>query len=540
MMMPDNPHPSPIERFRPWVETALVFLVFFVHGAWPVPDVNEPHYLGKTIHYWNPDWIGEDFFLDSHDTHLVFYVAFGWLSLWLGPVALAWTGRLITWALLAWAWRRLAVAVLPRPWWSVASAAVFVLFNERFHMAGEWIVGGVEAKSFAYAAVLFGLEALVVGRWNRAWLLFGLGAMFHVLVGGWAAVAALLAWGFLGRSRPALRSMWPGLAGGFLLSLPSLIPSLQLTWGVDPAVVDGANQIYVFARLYHHLDPGQFPSNMVLRFAGLMAVWVFLRWRTPDGSPAWSLHAFVAGAVALGMIGMAIAFAAAPWPGASATLLKFYWFRLADVAVPLGVALGAPVLIERTRAARPRLALAAAAALVLAASWHVGQYAVVRPFPTAPRAYRLRQGDFPQWRDACEWIAHSGRIPPHARFLTPRMNQTFRWYAQRSEVVAWKDIPQDAPSILGWWRRLEIVHGTGDNAEGDSPLFAETNIGTVPESLAQQGPERLRLLGRYFGADYVITEREPRLDLPVEYENDAFIIYRLDGPIAANESFGVR
>ncbi|MEA1951887.1 MAG: hypothetical protein U9N87_10910, partial [Planctomycetota bacterium] len=109
----------PSGRFQALLEIALVFAVFFVQGAWPVPDVNEPHYLTKTIHFWNPDWIGPDFFLDSADTHTVFYFTFGWLTLVLPPLLVAWAGRLLTWGLMAWSWRRLSLAVLPARWWSI-------------------------------------------------------------------------------------------------------------------------------------------------------------------------------------------------------------------------------------------------------------------------------------------------------------------------------------------------------------------------------------------------------------------------------------
>ena len=85
-------------------EIALIFAVFSIQGAWPVPDVNETHYLGKAIHYWNPDWLRGDFFMESADTHKVFYFTFGWLSLWLSPIARVWTGRILTWFLLAWLW----------------------------------------------------------------------------------------------------------------------------------------------------------------------------------------------------------------------------------------------------------------------------------------------------------------------------------------------------------------------------------------------------------------------------------------------------
>ena len=78
--------------------------------------MNEPNYLCKAVHYWNPAWAPHDFFLQTADTHWVFYFTFGWLSRWLQPTALAWLGRLLTWGLLAWAWRRLSFALVPRRW----------------------------------------------------------------------------------------------------------------------------------------------------------------------------------------------------------------------------------------------------------------------------------------------------------------------------------------------------------------------------------------------------------------------------------------
>ena len=173
--------------------------------------------------------------------------------------------------------------------------------------------------------------------------------MFHVLVGGWAVVAAALAWMLLGKSRPRLRTMWPGLIGGLLLSLPSLIPSIRLTWGVAPEIVDQANQIYVFARLAHHLNPALFPAHYVLRFAVLMLAWVVIRGRTPEDQPGWRMHAFVAGAVRISVAGIVVAYATSGRPDWAASLLRYYWFRLADVAVPIGVAIGGPLLVVQAK-----------------------------------------------------------------------------------------------------------------------------------------------------------------------------------------------
>jgi hypothetical protein len=498
----------------------LVLAVFFVQGASPVPDVNEPYYLGKAIHYWNPSWAEGDFFLGTKDSHEVFYYTFGWLSLWLSPRALAWVGRVLTWGLLAWAWRRLSFALVPRRWCSVLTAALLVCLIERCNMAGEWVVGGVEAKGFAFVLVFLGLEALVRGRWNCVWLWLGAASAFHVLVGGWSAVAAGLAWLMGGKDRPPLRSMWPALVGGFLLSLPGLIPSLLLNWGTDAETVRLANQIYVYRRLYHHLDPAQIPLPFIVRFILLGMLWLLLCFRLPagttcGGAPWRQLRAFVGAAMLMALAGGAICWFSFYDPALAAGLLRFYWFRLADVAVPMGVALGTASLALQALRSSPIWGRSALAVAALVAGAHVGARLV--NVPTLPPAYRLshRATDFAAWRRACDWVVHSGQIPPGAQFITPGKAQTFKWYAGRGEVANWKEIPQDAAAIVLWWQRMKDLYlATGNQPNGGS--------------LTDLGAERLQELGKRYGADYALTVvSDPLLDLKVAYQNPTYVIYQL-------------
>ena len=179
-----------------WLATMLVFAA---HGAWPVPDVNETHYLSKAKHYWNPAWCARDTFLNSADAHLVFYWTFGWLTRVFDLPIVAWLGRWLTWGLLAWAWQTLFERSAARREWGPLAAALYVLLTERLHLAGEWVIGGIEAKGFAFVFVWWAYAELVAGqsRWPRAIVLFALATLFHPLVGGWAALAAFAAIGHL-------------------------------------------------------------------------------------------------------------------------------------------------------------------------------------------------------------------------------------------------------------------------------------------------------------------------------------------------------
>jgi hypothetical protein len=97
------------------------------------------------------------------------------------------------------------------------------------------------------------------------------------------------------------------------------------------------------------------------------------------------------------------------------------------------------------------------------------------------------------------------------------MTQTFKWYAGRAEVVNLKDVPQDAHSIVEWWQRLASVHR----------VLLPSGDRVWLDSLTEQSPEKLRQIGSRYHVDYLITDREPKLDLELIYSNNSYAVYRL-------------
>jgi len=498
-------------------EVALIFAVFFIQAAWPAPDVNEPHYLGKAKHYWNPDWCQRDFFCNSADAHHVFYWTFGWLTLWLPLAAVAWFGRLLGWALLAWSWRRLSMAVVSLPLYSVLTAALFVALNSRCHMAGEWVVGGIEAKVFAYALVFLALAALVKNRWNLVWPLLGAASAFHVLVGGWSVVAAGLAWLIVKHDKPPMRQMAGPLALGLALSLAGLLPALATNRGVDPEIIDRANWIHVFQRLPHHLLPERFGTFFIARYALLFAFWLLLCVLVPADDRLRRLRAFVAGTLTIALAGVGISLLATHNDIVAAQFLRFYWFRLSDVFLPVGVAFAVAVAIVRAREKRPAWGGALLVAAMLVTGAHLSQVVWSRQNDMRPRADdKISRLD--DWRKICRWVSEN--TPPDAVFLVPRDAQTFRWYSNRAEVVSYKDIPQDAPSVAEWARRMEIYRA--DPAGPDSGSS---------KSLSDMSVLRLEYWGAKYKADYVITTAQPPVALErVGPTDNAYAVFLLPRP----------
>jgi hypothetical protein len=544
----DRLGPRPQAAYQRAAEVLLIVIVFFSIAGDPPPDVNEAHYLARLKHYWNPEWCAGDLFLESQDAQPLLVWAFGWVTKWLSLTATAWLGRVMAWTLLALAWQRLSWLLAPRPLAAVLSAALFVTLNERAHLAGEWVVGGVEAKCFAYGFVLWALGDLVLRRWNRMWLLLGAATAFHPIVGGWSAVACGGIWFWENRGLRALRSSSPGLFGFALLGSVGVVPALMLTWNEPAELVAEASRIYVFERLPHHLALTTLPQDefmmRILRHAALLAALGGLigaqRTTVAAGSAsdgvkeaAGSVTApaepvarisylawFALGAVLLALSGFAIELALQDQPVVAARLLRYYWFRLTDFAAPMAAALYFTALVAAGLGQRRAWAVWLLAAGVVAACWHITSIAgqrALRPLPPAD----AKIPDFAAWVEVCDWVAE--HTPHDAMFLTPRLNHTFKWRAGRPEIANRKDIPQDARSIVAWHRRIKDIY-----------YSQRAGLEQSHDSIGVLGTERVRELANKYSADYVLMDRGQLLALPRVYWNEEYVVYRIDERSAAD------
>src|SRR5262249_26625801 len=117
----------------------------------------------------------------------------------------AWLGRIAMYAALGLSWVRLFEKIVPGRWSALAAASFFLAWQATGNLSGEWLIGGVEAKGFAYAALLWAIGSGAEGCWIRAGAAAGLSASLHPVIGVWG-IAAL---GFAQLAR-GLTSRAPG------------------------------------------------------------------------------------------------------------------------------------------------------------------------------------------------------------------------------------------------------------------------------------------------------------------------------------------
>ena len=514
------PHVGP--PVRPLVQRALwlaVWAMFMIYGAVraPVPAVNEPHYFGKAEHFWNLNFAPGDLFLESSNPHLVFYVVFGWLMLWLPPPIVAWIGRVVGYGLLAAGWTALCRVVTGRAATALPAAALFLLFAAVGNFSGEWLVGGIESKTFAYGLLFYGLAWQCERRLLAAAAALGVATAFHPVVGVWgvlcASVAEVAGRLILHRRKSSIRQDFAAGLLALLCSLPGLVPAVAALGGSNPTAAARANYLQVFVRLKHHLDPSQFAPAAYALYLMLLGGWLGMLWLrrkriAVDTGPELLLSLFVVTSVLVAAVGVAIGWHAGsawtmPHRDLRAWLLKFYPFRLADVFLPLAFAIAAARWLEDWQ-------FCGSGRRIVINLLTVGMLATALLLPSVDRSPdRLTPAAH------ADWVAVSGFIreqtPTDALVISPPMTWGFRWHARRAEYVDHKDMPQDTAALLEWERRFGVLHNW------------TAALTKRPISAAD-----LQELRRLTGADYLVAPRNyGPVEAPPVYANSRYRLFAL-------------
>jgi hypothetical protein len=182
-------------------------------------------------------------------------------------------------------------------------------------------------------------------------------------------------------------------------------------------------------------------------------------------------------AVGLALVGLAIDLGlSSQRPDIAAKLLRFYWFRWADVMVPLASSLAIWKCIDIAQSRRATIGwhwlptlLAASATL-----FPLGLLLLERGSQLIPPADRLivestgsvdiaTPDRYLDWLAVCAWIEQN--TPTDSLWLTPKYQQSFKWHAGRAEIVCWKDVPQDNAAVIEWYQRVQRCEPPR-NAEG--------------------------------------------------------------------------
>ncbi|MGL6337705.1 MAG: DUF6798 domain-containing protein [Waterburya sp.] len=495
---------------------------------------NEVDVLPLAKQFVAPDWIPNDWYLNLETNYrALFQVIFGWLIVHLGFLPTSIIGRLICYILVAWGIVLLGQKLsLSLSYLLLATIAVTYQGSLQGAIAGEWFVGGLEAKAVAYGLILLAIPLMLKRKYILMTLLLGLATSFHVLVGGWAFLTTL-GWFCV---RPKERLLKLGQKGWllpiiYLIASAGAIPgSLQQLLSSPPSGNISPAFIYVFLRLPHHLNPFAWHPLLWLRLIIYLVILtlclVTLKknadlkgWKAEDYA-RFELAEFTLISLIPFVAGVAIAFF-----DHQGTWLQYYPFRFGDMMLPLTTSLLLACNLETKFATqKPKLRLwlvgCLSCILFVQIAFFTQQAIAVPTFPSE------QQDVDSQWKSMSDWIrdhtAEDAIIISH-----PWKLANFTWMTERATIAKLKLFPQTKEAILEYYERLNDLSG-GAVAKiyfGDEELDQRKTIKAISEGFSHLNTAQVQNLMTKYKSNYFLTNSSHYLDLPIVHTQAGYILY---------------
>ncbi|HIK45114.1 MAG TPA: hypothetical protein IGR64_09530, partial [Leptolyngbyaceae cyanobacterium M65_K2018_010] len=256
----------------------------FPFGGYHANEFNKLPLARKAV---ESDWLAQDWYLNLRSEYYdTFNQLLGPLMSGLGFEAGATIGRLVVYLLFS-----IVLYIFCRSLriqFALILAIVYLFLNvqDQSLVAGEWILGGVESKTVAYA---FSLLALATFLQQRYWLGFawaGAALSTHVLTGLYAMFCIVFACVLTLRgevlSSKVLSKSWIFFLTG-LGGIPVIINQLIARSTIDSL---RAGMLYVTFRNPHHLLPSAWWDGrrwkVELILSVILFIWVYSRSRSQN------------------------------------------------------------------------------------------------------------------------------------------------------------------------------------------------------------------------------------------------------------------
>lgn len=401
-----------------------------------------------------------------------------------------------------------------------AAMGLFLTFGQSLPPGGEWIFRSIESKVIAYGLLFFALNALLNKKIAQAAFFSGLATTMHVLVGGWGSVALWLT--ILTQRTASRRELLTGIlvwcvagAGGIYFALASLLESA-------PDLPFNIEQIYVYFRNPHHLDPSHWKLHLDDFFITATMLWFLARSRKffPLNTEQQLIARFALWTIPPYLLGILIfPFSFAP------KFLQYYPFRVGSTIVLLFGLLIAVTVISNYIFRKPALqwlfAIVAVFFFWSGAGGFVKDIGELREFPEG--ALRGGKNKTRALYEACHWIRDN--TEPGALLLaTPRDESII--YLSCRPVVAWfKHLPTPKAEIAEWYQRLIDFNGGSQPTKTGFRASRE-----IEENFYRLSETGYRYMAKKYGAQYLLVNNRDDLTFPKLFSNKRYAVFKIDFP----------
>ena len=495
---------------------------------------NEVDVLPLAKQFVAPSWVASDWYLNTETNYrYLFQIIFGSCIVHFGFFATSIIGRLVCYALVAWGLVLLGEkSGLSLIYLLVATVIITYQGSLQGALAGEWFVGGLEAKAVAYGLILIAIPLMLSRRYILMTLLLGLATSFHVLVGGWAFITTL-GW-FCFRPQQRLgklgQSAWLLLVIYLAASIFAIPATFHQLLNSSTTGNISASFIYVFLRLPHHLNPFAWHPILWLKFFVYIWLWslCMISLKKKADSQGWNMETHARFELAEFTLIALIPFGA----GMLISLfdhqgewLQYYPFRFGDIMLPLTTCLlvaynlQSQLIIEKHKF---RCLL-----LVLLGFILFAQMGVFTQRAIAYQDFPVQQQEVtPQWKLMSEWI-HNHTEQDAIIISHPWHLANFTWLTERATVVKLKMFPQTSQAIVEYYERLNDLSGgtLGDIYFGEEELEQRKIVKAISAGFSSLNTSQVSQLMTKYKSNYFLTDESHHLDLPIIHAQTPYVLY---------------
>lgn len=494
--------------------------------------VNELHHLPLSRHFADPNWLAKDiYYSEPPGYRLLFQILFGHLTTTVGFLATSIIGRILGYFSIAIGLWTLARSLGIRLITLLVAIGLFVYVRRpQGVIAGEWLIGGIEPKVFAYSAIFMALSAMLSARylWMTAWL--GLAASFHALVGGWASIAALL-W-LLWRRRKVLLDGRRWLAAIAIYALTGVFAvTAVLTQLLSPVEASDISPAYIysFLRNPHHVNPLAWPMDewwLLLTYLVVFGGCAFYLLRLASSPSAEFIRQrtdfFCYVLCTLILFGAGILITPLDRNG---QILQYYPFRVGDLMLALGASFFLALTLEKLLWQHRRGAIAITLIILMGfgaeATRFYNKGVALREFPNSA------QGVDDNMVPLANWLKQN--VPDGEIVISsPVRLDALPWISDHPSVAKFRFVPSaSSADVEDWYERMTDLGGGID-------LLSYVDRHTDPRRPIKRAlinaynhldtAQVMALMDKY-QSRYIVTIAQQQLELPVVYESSRYRVY---------------
>lgn len=233
-----------------------------------IPHSNEEHYFAAAKQFYNPNWLPYSFaFNEWAGTRFLFQYIVGFCLEYLSFEQMTFWGRLLNFLLFSFPLAKIFKQFKLDNIYILLILQVLLIPFQTF-FGGEWIFKAFEVKTLAYIFIFYALHHLLKKQNITAIVFTIIASYFHILVGGWFAVASII---YFIINKDKLKNTFT-LIGIYTLGIAPLVLYLGSHIVGVSSEINGVNLnwIYTYYRAPHHCAP--FASYSLFKYNFLFGI----------------------------------------------------------------------------------------------------------------------------------------------------------------------------------------------------------------------------------------------------------------------------